>query len=53
MVKYISIEDAKKYPNYENMPNIHKSGSLMGMRDLYGWNLKNVVQIGSFYYLVK
>lgn len=54
MVKYVKVSDAKQlYPEYENMPNIHKSGSLIGMHDLYGWNLANVVQIGSYYYLTK
>lgn len=51
MCKYIKVADAKRLvPNYNNMPSIHKTGSLIGMRDKFGWDLKNVVQIGSYYY---
>lgn len=54
MVKYVKIEDAARlYPGYKNKPNIDKTGSLIGMRNLYGWNLKNVIQVGSYYYLIK
>jgi len=54
MVKYIKIKEAERHiPNYEDYPNIHISGSLRGMRDIYNWDLKKVIQIGSYYYYMK
>ena len=54
MVRYISLPDLyANAPEYEQHPNIHVSGSLIGMRDLYGWDLKYVVKSGTYYYYLK
>jgi len=50
-MRYIKISEAeKKFPGYKNYPSIHYSGSLIGMRDIYGWDLKKVIRVGSYYY---
>ena len=51
MVKTIREKDANQIvPGYDNYPNISVTGSLRGMRDIYGWNLKVVVRIAGYYY---
>jgi hypothetical protein len=51
MVKTIRLKDADSIvPGYDDYPNISVTGSLLGMRDIYGWNLKLVVRIGGYYY---
>lgn len=54
MTKYMSKSDARRnIPFYDKCPNIHKSGSLTGMKKIYGWDTKFVIQIGSYYYNLK
>lgn len=54
MAKYMSIRSAElMFPGYEDYPNISSTGSLIGMKSMYGWNTKRVLQIGSYYYLLE
>jgi hypothetical protein len=54
MVKTIRLKDADKIvPGYDDYPNISVTGSLRGMRDMYGYNLKLCVRIGGYYYHLK
>ena len=54
MVQTIKIKDAEYYfPSYDDYPNISKTGSLTGMKKIYGWDTKYVVRIGSYYYYLK
>ncbi len=46
-MKYLPV---KYYRDICKYPNIHKSGSIMGMRRLYGW--KYIVRCGNYYYNV-
>lgn len=51
MVKTVKIVNAERmFPKYEEYPNISITGSLMGMKKIYGWDNKYVVRIGSYYY---
>lgn len=51
MAKTVRIKDAEVlFPNYEEYPSISVTGSLLGMKKLYGWNTKFVVRIGGYYY---
>lgn len=53
-VKSLDKEKAAEiFPEFDSYPNISKSGSLTNMRDQHNWDLKNVVQIGSYYYYLK
>lgn len=48
---YITIADAKKHNiNLEHVGSIDKSGSVIGMRKLYGWSKGGQVRIGSYIY---
>jgi len=48
----LSKEDAgRRYPGYRNRPNISATGSIRGMRKLYGWK-GLVIRVGSYYYLI-
>jgi hypothetical protein len=49
-VKYLKIEHQKKV---EDLPNIHKTGSILGIKQKKYWG-KNalVVKCGSYYYNV-
>lgn len=51
MVTTIKVKEAERYfPNYDDYPNISVSGSLTGMKNIYGWDTKYVFRIGSYYY---
>lgn len=51
MGKTVRIAEAEKlFPGYDEYPNISVTGSLRGMRDKYGVNLKYYVRIGGYYY---
>lgn len=54
MAKYMSVSSANlMFPGYEDYPNISSTESLIGMKKNYGWNIKRVLQIGSYYYLLE
>jgi hypothetical protein len=54
MVVTVRLKDAESmFPKYDDYPNISVTGSLIGMRDIYGWNLYYVVRIGGYYYYLK
>jgi uncharacterized protein (DUF1810 family) len=38
-----------EYPNWRTCANIHKSGSITGMRNKFNWR-GLVIQVGSYYY---
>jgi len=41
------------YPGYNEYPNIHQSGSLTGMKKLYGWDTTYLYQIDGYIYNLK
>jgi hypothetical protein len=47
---YIKIDDAKKHKIDLHVGSIDKSGSVVGMRRLYGWSKGGQVRIGSYIY---
>jgi hypothetical protein len=54
MVVTVRLKDAESiFPKYDDYPSISVTGSLIGMRDIYGWNLYYVVRIGGYYYNLK
>lgn len=51
MAKYMKISEAEQiFPGYDDYPNINKSGSLIGMKRIYGWNTKRCLKIGNWIY---
>lgn len=52
LVNYFSECDARRIfgDDFNNYPSIHVSGSLIGMKKIYGWDLKKVIRVGQYYY---
>lgn len=54
MAKTLRINEALRiFPHYDDYPNIDITGSLTGMKRIYGWDTKYVVGIGKYYYNLK
>lgn len=53
MAKYYSEAEAKRRfgSDYaDKYPSIDVSGSLIGMRNKFGWDLSKVIRVGKWYY---
>lgn len=52
-MRYISIKQIDSYLDGKSYSSIHKSGSVKGMKLLYGWNkAKEIVYSGQFIYAI-
>lgn len=53
MTKYISVKKINDYLNGKSYNSIHKTGSVSGMKKLYGWNkAKEIIYSGQFIYAI-
>lgn len=51
MVKTITLVEADEwFGDFDEYPNFSATGSVMGMKQKYGWDTKNTFRIGSYYY---
>ncbi|MFA5301014.1 MAG: hypothetical protein WC389_22705 [Lutibacter sp.] len=48
-IRLTKLEADIHFKGWQDCPNISKTGSIIGMRKLYGWNGK-VLAIGKYYY---
>lgn len=51
-MKYVRQEDANKVRGLNSCGNISVTGSVVGMRKLYGWPKGGQVRVGSYIYNV-
>lgn len=51
-MKYVRQEDAKKVQGLDSCGNISVTGSVVGMRNLYGWPKGGQIRVGSYIYNV-
>lgn len=52
-MKYIKTKDIVTYINGRNYGSISITGSIKGMKKLYGWNTASeIVKSGQFYYAI-
>lgn len=52
-MKYIRQTDIIAYLNDKNYSSISITGSIKGMKKLYGWNkAKEIIKSGSYYYAI-
>lgn len=53
MPKYISVKNINDYLKDKSYNSIHKTGSVSGMKKLYGWNnAKEIIYSGQFIYAI-
>jgi hypothetical protein len=49
-MRYLTEADAVKHRVNLDCANIHKSGSVVGMRERYGWPKGGQIRVGSYIY---
>ncbi len=51
-MRYVRLDDVKPARLNLDVPNIHKSGSVLGMQRLFGWPKGGQIQVGGYIYNV-